>query len=276
MVNVSLAALGYLSPSGEPAEGYLLFREDTAVFATGVPGATFVHGGNSLQERVIPVLSVGRKRAVTTGMMAFAIEARAENDVLGMRRIALRIVWSKEAGLLPLGTPQPLDVALRVPGRSDVRVTIKDAPKVQVKNGRLQVPVRDEWTEVFFALEGPSDEQVRVEVFHPDAIEQVAPRAVDGWFSVVGTAAGARPPTIPPPVGSSFQDVFEDEGVRKVFAHLEKHGSMTEVEITRALGSPRAFRRFSLDFEGHARKVPFKVKIETAESGKRYVKDGSS
>jgi len=46
------------------------------------------------------------------------------------------------------------------------------------------------------------------------------------------------------------------------------------VELTRLLGSARAFRRFSLEFESHARQVPFKVRIETAASGKRYMKDG--
>lgn len=273
-VNVPLATLGYLGPASEPAEGYLVLSEDTAVFATGNPGATFVHGGNSLQERVIPVLTVGRKRAVTTGLAAYAVEARAESDVLGMRRLLLRIVLSREAGLLPLGTQTPMDLALRVPGRSDIRVTVKDAPKVQVKNGRLQVPLRDEWTEVFFALEGAADEQVRVEIFHPDAVETVAPCVVEAWFSVVGTGTGARPPTIPPPPGPSWQDAFTDKGVCKVFAHVEKHGSISEVEVTQLLGSPRAFRRFSLDFEGHARKVPFKVRIETTPGGKRYVRDG--
>jgi len=273
-VNVPLATLGYLGPGGEPAEGTLVLSEDTAVFATGNPGATFVHGGNSLQERVIPVLTVGRKRAAATGLAAYAVEARAEPDVLGMRRLSLRVVFAKDTGLLPLGTPAPLDLSLRVPGRGDIRITIKDAPKILVKNGRLQVPVGDGWTEVFFALEGAVDEQVRVEIFHPDAVEPVAPFLIETWFAVVGTGTGARPPSVPPSPGPSWQEGFADSGVRKVFAHLEKHGSISEAEVTQFLGSPRAFRRFSLDFEGHARKVPFKVRIETTPGGKRYVKDG--
>ena len=40
------------------------------------------------------------------------------------------------------------------------------------------------------------------------------------------------------------------------------------------LGSPRAFRRFSLDFDENVRKVPFKVRIEVGADGKRYVKEG--
>ena len=55
--------------------------------------------------------------------------------------------------------------------------------------------------------------------------------------------------------------------------HLEKHGVVTEPEVTDLLGSPRAFRRFSLEFDLHLPKLPFRVRIETAESGKRYVKE---
>src|SRR6201999_3653216 len=47
LVNVSVSSLGY-----EGITGYILFRDDTAVFDTGKPGATFVHGGNSPQERI--------------------------------------------------------------------------------------------------------------------------------------------------------------------------------------------------------------------------------
>ena len=98
---------------------------------------------------------------------------------------------------------------------------------------------------------------------------------MSGWFQVAGgalpEAAGTAPAT-PPATG--WQDNFPDEGARKAFAHIEQHGAITEVELTRLLGSARAFRRFSLEFESHARQVPFKVRIETAASGKRYMKDG--
>ncbi len=49
---------------------------------------------------------------------------------------------------------------------------------------------------------------------------------------------------------------------------------MTEEEMVGILGSARAFRRFSLDFEEHERKLPFRVRIEAGEGGKRYVREG--
>ena len=71
-LNVAVSALGYEGGF----LGYLLFREDTAVFATGNPGASFVHGGNSPGERIIPVLTVTRKRAEMASLGEYA--ARAE------------------------------------------------------------------------------------------------------------------------------------------------------------------------------------------------------
>ena len=49
---------------------------------------------------------------------------------------------------------------------------------------------------------------------------------------------------------------------------------VTEPEVTNLLGSPRAFRRFSLEFDVHLAKLPFRVRIETGEGGKRYVREG--
>ncbi|WP_277128010.1 hypothetical protein, partial [Chlorogloeopsis fritschii] len=74
------------------------------------------------------------------------------------------------------------------------------------------------------------------------------------------------------PKNTDWQDSFEDETVRRVFFHLQQHGSITEPELNQILGSARLVRRFSLDFEEHLKKVPFSVRIETTSNGKRYVK----
>ena len=71
-----------------------------------------------------------------------------------------------------------------------------------------------------------------------------------------------------------WADALPAGGVRAVFEHLAVHGAITEGEVTRMLGSPRAFRRFSLDFDEHVRKVPFRIRMEPGTDGKRYVKEG--
>ena len=269
MVNVSLQALGY-----DGLTGHLLFREDTALFATTRPGATFVHGGNSLQERVIPVLTVRRERPPVASQVRYEVQARREKDVMGVRRLTLRVVTA--AGQLGFTTKRDVTLALRAVGASEVSVVLKDlSGPGAIQDGRLRVPADAEWSELFFALEGAASGQARVELYHPDAVEKLDPVRLADWFEVDfrrgGTVASQPAPT---DRELSWTDSFTNEGERTVFQHLDKHGAITEAEVTQLLGSPRAFRRFSLAFDELLRKVPFRVRIETAPDGKRYVKEG--
>ncbi len=117
------------------------------------------------------------------------------------------------------------------------------------------------------------NESARIEVLHPDRIEKVESVRLDQWFTVSGRGAGVEPPeVITEPL--TWADGIENENVRQVFVHIDKHGAITEPEVTKILGSPRAFRRFSLEFDNHVTKLPFRVRIEVAEGGKRYVKEG--
>lgn len=271
MVNVPVGALGY-----DGITGFLLLREDTAVFATGNPGATFVHGGNSPQERVIPVLTVTRRRPESASFAEYAVEVEPLPDAVGLHRVRLRVVFPKGTTTsLGFAAVRAVDLALRAPDRESIRVVVKDvtAPG-ELRTGRLLVPVGDAWVEVFFALEGPADERVRVEAYHPDRIEKVLSASPDQWYSVRGTkaAGSSKAPSAPPPP-PTWSDAIADEGIRKVFVHIEKHGVITESEVTALLGSPRAFRRFSLEFDLHLAKLPFNVRVESGEGGKRYVRE---
>lgn len=85
-----------------------------------------------------------------------------------------------------------------------------------------------------------------------------------------------RGATVPVEETPGWASLLADEGARRVFLHLATHGSITEHEVTGFLGSPRAYRRFALEFDAHAQKVPFRVRIEPLADGKRYVKEGES
>ena len=73
--------------SYEGQEGYLLFRNDTAIFKgrTKLSNASFAHGGNSLQERVIPVLTVTKqsvtKRSVTKRSSVKTKRAKSQTQI---------------------------------------------------------------------------------------------------------------------------------------------------------------------------------------------------
>jgi PglZ domain len=283
-IAVSLNALQY-----EGQQGYLLFRRDTATFATGKPGATFVHGGNSLQERIIPVLTVSDRNTSPTRSTAtrktkpaarYSIEAKAGQELLGFHRLQIRVKSAPDAQLTFIGS-QTLGLTLRVPGdRSDIQLKIADAPGIQIKNQVLQIPLDNNWTavespwiEVLFDLKGSQGERVPIEVYHPEGIEEIEPTITTDLFSVAGTLEPSDDPSPQPTRGNlEWHDRIEDENIRQVFLHLQQHDSITETELIQMLGNPRNARKFAMDFETHLKQVPFSVRIETTASGKRYVK----
>lgn len=273
MVHVSVSSLGY-----DGISGYLLFCEDTSVFAKGAAGASFVHGGNSPQERIIPVLTVTRKRAETVGNSEYVIEVEPQKAVFGLHRIRLRLTFASGSPLtLGFAGARTIALTLRAHEQAKTRVVLKEASGAgELKTGVLHVPVGDAWTELFFGLEGDADGRARVEVYHPDSVEKVRSALLEHWYSVSGSAPrqASTPAPAAAPAPSGWSDAIADEGIRKVFLHIEKHGAITEAEVTNLLGSPRAFRRFSLEFDVQLEKLPFRVRVETGESGKRYVREG--
>ena len=270
MAAVALSELGY-----EGAEGFLLFQEDTALFDTPVAGASFVHGGNSLPERVIPVLVVSDGRGVSSFEAEWRLEATALPEVLGLS--CMRLSVTPAPGSLAFAERPDVSLALRVPGRDDVEVLLRDARGGgSLSGGRVVVRSAGEGVEVFFSLQGPSDEKTRVEVFHPDGLVRVPPASPDGWFAV----GRARTATVTPEKerrGASrqagWESEIEDEGHRRLLVHLSEHGSVTEAEAVRILGSPRAFRSFSAQFDELMKRVPFGARVEMTPDGKRYVKE---
>lgn len=269
LMPVALSSLGY-----EGADGYVVFREDTALFRTGATGVLFAHGGNSPQERIIPVLTLKRRREAPASRTAYEIEAVALPAVLGHARVRLRLqpAVGREQGLAFL-SPSRVGLMLRAVGRDDVRVLVKEAQGAALDGGRVVLAPSASAAEVFFALEGPRDERVRVEILHPDGSQTVAARILEGWFDVAGTGRPGSSEPSATPAGDDWALTIADEGPRQVFLHIARHGAITEEEAVRLLGSPRAARRFAAAFDDMKQQLPFLVRVETTERGKRYVKE---
>ena len=271
----SLSSLGY-----QGAEGYLLLPRDTRTFnLTDRSSATFVHGGNTLQERVIPVLTLSSRKALATRLTRYRALAQAAAPLLGLHRIRVKLEVAPGA----MGLLQPdrkVALALRVPNRA-AEVDLRDAPGAELANQRLLVEVDADWAEVLFGLVGSGSERAQVEVYHPDAEEDVEPFRLEEFFDVKEggrPAPGGASLTGPGPGGASLSDdrpwhaALEDEGHRKVLLHLEQYGTVTEEQATQMLGGARAERRFNLRLQEYLKLVPFQVALEVTASGKRYIK----
>lgn len=264
---VSLADLGY-----DGVAGHIMFPVTTAIFSTGRRGMSFVHGGNSLQERVIPVLTIVHRAAAGGDTQQYKVSAAAGDGVAGMHCVEVRIDASAQ-GSLAFGGSRELDIALRVADDPGVRVEICDVRKAARRvAGTIRAEVGSVF-EVFFRLSGP-ESRVQVEVHHPGAEADVIPCVVESRFAVdgsVGSAVIARVEPTSAPGGWLL--LLPVGGPREIFAHIASHGEVTEAEAHGMFPNPRGLRAFAIAFEAYAAKAPFAVRIETVGGTKRYVRE---
>ena len=306
-VRVPLADLGYTG-----AEGNLMFPKSTALFDTGRK-KRFAHGGNSLQERVIPVLTVVHRAAVGGNMLQYGISAKRLEGVAGMHCLQIKSeVVSQMA--LDFGTPQTVDLALRVIQTSNLqteRIQVElNQPrgKATLVGGLIRATVGHEF-ELFFRLTGPHDAQVQVEIHHPSAVADVTPYTPDAHFDVTPTRLQMDEERAAPAEGEQsatdnnakddnaaaenaaaekapMQDLntgqnlnagwlsqLPEGGVRDFFGHLAAHGTVTESEAANLLGGPRKARRFANQLDEYAQKAPFDIRIDVVAGVKRYVRE---
>jgi hypothetical protein len=294
VVEIPLSALDYDVEGTGPT--YLVFRPDTALWQTKDKIAPFVHGGNSLQERVIPVLEVERHTPRGKTMSKYEVVARAEPAHLGRQRLRLAVrLQNRETGSLGFLAPRGVSLALRIPGHPNVTVRVLDAgPPATVADGRIIVPPNRDEALVEFELEGEEDAKVRVEVFHPDAAEDVTPKIVEGFFDVARnrrlgkSRSGAAPATTeaeepivipPPPLAPAAApgepapaDLGSDEHYRRVLQIIADRRMIDEVELGQVLGSPRRVRAFARHIDALRSLVPFEIEILTVNGMKAYAR----
>lgn len=268
-VRVALSALGY-----EGATGHVMFPESTAVFDTGRHSAAFVHGGNSLQERVIPVLTVVHRGAAGGSVARYAVTAEASAPVAGMHCLSGRVDSVVAQGALDFGGPKSLELALQVVELEGVQVELCQARGAELRGAGLVAPVGAPF-ELFFRLSGAVDARVQVQLHHPGASAEVTPGGPEARFAVmaVGVKLEAKEEKSAQ-VAEGWVAALPEGGVRQAFLHLAAHGVLTEVELSGMVGGQRGARRFAREFDGYAQRAPFGVRVEVVGNVKRYVREG--
>jgi hypothetical protein len=283
VLEVKLSALEY----DVDQDQYLVFRPDTAVWKTKHKIPPFVHGGNSLQERVIPVLVLERHGARGKTSSRYEVIARAEPAHLGRQRLKIAVRLQREVtGAMSFLSPKAISLTLRVVERKDLAITILNAdPPARLVNGQLAIaPEREEALIEFEVTGGELDEKVRVEVFHAEALEEVMPKIVEGFFDVgrdrrLGKRKDSVPPVSSPSVPpsarasvSTWAESIQDEAYRRALLILEQRRSINEAELAQVLGSPRRVRAFSRAFDELIRYIPFEVEIRSVQGMKAYTR----
>lgn len=266
-VAIDAASLGYETSRGT----WFLVPETTAPFDVGDRAKDFVHGGNSLQERVIPVLTVIHKHAAGTSTARFAVEAKALKPVARMHCVELRVTASGQTGLA-FGSAKEIELVIECIDGAGVQAQVCDARDARLTGAGVIATV-DQRCEVYFRLTGPRDERVRIQVRQAGGGANVDSCSLVERFEVERTQPATVAPTSP-----SFEnkDAWLNEmpagGIRDVFRHISVHGSVNEAEATQMLGGARAFRKFSRELDEHAKLAPFKVRVSVVSGTKCYVR----
>ena len=255
---------------------HALFPLGLGVFDTGRPTSGFVHGGNSPQERVIPVLTLTHRSAAGGSGVRYTITATAREGVGGLHCIEVTLQPESDQGTLDFGGARTIELALRTPEHDDIHVEIVQArgparTRTNIIDATVGAPF-----EIFFRLSGPRDARALVEVYHPSATADVTPDAPDTRFAITAERSTRTPErTTTEPTTNDWLNAFDDHRIRSVFEHLARHGTITEPEAATMLGGPRALRRFAAHFESHAAKAPFDIRIDIVGGVKRYVREGN-
>lgn len=262
-VTVGATDLGY-----EGATFYVSFPETSAPFDRGERAKDFVHGGNSLQERVIPVITVKQRHAAGGESASYRIDVTPGLAVAGMHCVKARVTVAAQAQL-SYGARAEIELVLEPAEGSDIAVELCDVHGAKVANGAVNATL-DQELALYFRLAGNVEERVPVRLREATRSTSVAPATTEQRFQVVlRTTAPSNPP--PPAVAPSWLDGLP-ENVQKVFRHLAEHGSINEIEATRLLGGARQFRNFSLNLDDYRKLAPFAVRVDMSAGIKTFVR----
>ena len=273
---VSASELGY-----DGAEFCAAFPAGAAPFDRGARSKDFVHGGNSLQERVIPVITVRHRHAAGGEKVSYEVEARGDLAVAGMHSLSAVVRPTRQTNLL-YGASAEVELALEGADEAGVQVELCDVHHARRTGAGVVATVGKEFR-VFFRLTGDVETRAAVRLRPAGRAAEVTPAVTAERFQVILRARPAPVPAAPPRVpAASPRDARAavpagwlealPPGVREVFRHLADHGSINEEEATRLLGGPRQFRAFSRDLDTYRLQAPFAIRIEVTTGTKCYVR----
>jgi len=259
LVSVGFSALEYRV--SEPGRGLIFGR--TSGLLINRRGTGFYHGGNTLQERLVPILSlsVGSRDVKKIGQFVFEFEKQAE--VLGCHRLRLTLRRSDRADMF--STPE-VEVRMVADAGAVVRISAVTGTDRKACGDLLMVPV-DTQVEVFFKLEGRLlKSRVGFESFR-DSVSLESNQCQE-YFEVEATQellVDAKPGGYPAMIPEMFHPALD---------HLQKHGSLTEQYLVNSMkGNPVASRRareFARVIDEWCVRLPFDVVVEQTGEGKEY------
>lgn len=281
LVSVGLNQLDY---SSEQRDKFFVFERSTHLLVNQ-SRTRFYHGGNTLQERLVPVISFSLTRDLPENGGTFELTIERLPDVLGFHRISVHPV-SRETGLFSL--PR---VEVQLVSDAGVQVEIGDIVKAEQQGDVLTLPL-DQTAEIYFKLNHGPQSKARIcfkpthqgtVLNHGDCSEYFEVENVDVEGVDTGEKQGRKRKISKQKASRArdkdgaglYPDIIPDE-FHTALAHLEKHGALTEKFLVNTLGgdgaAARKGRRFANRIWEWVSVLPFDVYIEQTAQGKEYRK----
>ncbi|HIB64952.1 MAG TPA: hypothetical protein EYO33_07545 [Phycisphaerales bacterium] len=226
----------------------------------GKSAETFYHGGNSLQERVIPVLVlqyIDRRRTERSSYQIAVTNINTMPTLAQFSLIVKEVAELQSQLLLTEAGERRIRLMFEAVGSGSL--ALSGTSSGEIENGQLVVSADKQIQSVYVQLSGPVEE---IRVSHPD-----------GEYDIQPIAIRLHQPRQESTISDGWEDTIKSELDLKILKYIDKHGSISEDEIIELTDSTRAPRRFSKAYQsGFFTSLPFSLKISTTQ-GTTYIKE---
>ena len=270
LISVKLIHLNYKT---EDPDKSFIFERSTHILNT--TRKTFYHGGNTLQERLVPVIAFSFTKNLPDSSGSFDLQIRKKPETLGFHRISV-LPRPRDGFLFALS-----EIEIQILSDDGVIFEIGDVVGGRCIGDLLILPVGVE-TEILFKLS--KGDQPKAQIYFQATKQAISLQnsSFDEFFDVkdygipVQTTSTQKKSydTKDSPSLKFSSEIPEEFHI--ALAHLNKHGSLTETFLVNTLGGDRTAsrkaRRFALKIEEWLPYLPFDLGIELTSEGIEYRK----
>jgi hypothetical protein len=267
LVSVSFSQLNYTVPQTKDC----IVFERSSHLLTRQSGTTFYHGGNSLQERLIPVILLSSTRQSTGTVGRFDLTIAPLPPALGFHRVT---VTPRAIGEMQLFAAQYVEICISSMPRTGIE--IGEVIGGKVTGDLLKLPV-DKPSEIYFKFKG-TIQKAQLQFISNQAGIEIAQLENAVFYDVDTSNLNApqenqKVKAEKTPAGSKFSDEIPEE-YHAALHHLQKHKALSEKYLVNSLGGERIGARKARSFANKiaewSKYLPFNIVIEQTGEGKEY------
>jgi len=272
--SVSFSELGYQSDNDA---SYLTFSPSGDLFQKPGNNDCFYHGGNSLQERIIPVLTYFKSNpTIGDNASKVVISIKDSKMVMGFHRIFLKAEGTGQTNFMANST---VNLEIISHNQSDTQVLIKEVIAGDFVGNNITIPI-DQEVEVLFKIIGKVESKTQLRFTQLDNVTDEGFISNEHFQVELKRGAVIKPIEDMASVDSTevtgtWSDKI-DEKFYPILDHIKKHSALTELALINMYGGPgkgsRMERRFAMKLiEWEQEKLlPFKINITPTSEGKEY------